>query len=172
MQYYTTAVILLFLSPSFWQQRNSENGTDVKGSPKDLSISCTVDVNTRTANVTFINRSSRTVYIQDQVNPRANYRVIITDSEGRRLKEAPLPALPPGIERPVWTSIRPKTFDPGERRTENVPLSALVQIPQEGGKFRIKIGRGLFVKWNVPWEFDPSQILWCKPIEVSLPPAK
>ena len=62
-------------------------------------------------------------------------------------------------------------LDPSQQTDERFPLSAVVELPAQGGKFQIRIGRALFSKWESN-EFDPAAILWCKPVDVVLPPVK
>lgn len=163
--------ILLLLAAaclSAWSQQGfplSSFGS--KATPADLSVSCRVNEAARIVDMTITNRTAKGVYFR-RTGPPLDYVVSIATSGGKPLvpppKRRPLP--------PVTISSTVIPLDPKEELVEKAYLSALADIPKQGGKFRIRIGRVLFSVPDDPLKPDPSEMLWCKPMDVTFPPLK
>lgn len=146
-----------------------------------MSITFDIHPESRDVEVHLVNKSSKRVQFPSvlDVDARSNYDVVTTNAEGKRLPrpQRPKPKSYGGENgKPLVTPLyRTEVFvvllDPGQQRIERFPLSAMVELPAQGGKFQIRIGRALFMKLETD-EFDPAQILWCKPVDVVLPPLK
>ena len=115
------------------------------------------------------------MYIQYTSNSdaRSNYEVVVTAQNGRRVPKAhPAPVTAgPGIRVVYESSSGLVAFDPEEKRFEKFPLSAFVELPNEG-KVNVTIGRGLFAEWNDPFKLGASQVLWCSPIRLLISSTK
>lgn len=173
-----TAILLALICRAAWcQQAADANSAGAKAAPADLAISCRIDAEERTVQVRIMNHSARKCYFQYQPSGESahlNYDVIITSMSGKRLP-APAPApRNPNPKIPVATlgEIGMIPLNPKQERIESFPISALVDVPAKGGKFNVRIGRGLFAVWEDSQKLDPSQMLWCQPEDVTFPPAK
>lgn len=143
-----------------------------RATPAALTISCRVEEATRSVTVTIANHTARKCYFQ-RSGPVTDYEVIITSMTGKRLTDIkPDPSRQSsGRElRPITVSTAMIALGPKEEYTSSFPLSYHAALPKGGGKFRIQVGQGLFFMHDDPFELDPNEIIWCKPIDVTLPP--
>lgn len=164
-----------------WCQEGKPAPSLAKATLPDMSITCDIHPESRDVEVHLVNKSSKRVWFQSvmDVDARSNYDVVATGAEGKRLPkpQRPKPKSYGGENgKPLVTPLRRTEgfvmqLDPGQQIVERFPLSAMVEMPAQGGKFKIRIGRALFLKLETD-EFDPAEILWCKPMNVILPPLK
>lgn len=137
--------------------------------PSDLSISCSIDTSTRVAQVTILNHTDKRIRLRFG-GPYMDFDADVRTTTGRRL--------PHHEDAPTWplqaraASIAIGDLVPKAQHSEKVPLEDLVDIPKAGGKFRVRIGRGLAALPNDVWQLDPKEIVWCKPMGVTFPPLK
>jgi hypothetical protein len=160
-------------SAAFCQQQPAPPPLPPPGKPSDLAMSCSVDADSRTATVTIINSASAAIEFS-RVGPRFEYEAELTGKSGGRLPRHERPPPKPGVVQ-VWQASRAGIFlDPKQQYTEEVPLGDLVDIPESGGRFRVRLGRALFAPFppTRPFHLDPSGIVWCKAIDVTFPPLK
>jgi hypothetical protein len=96
-----------------------------------------------------------------------DYEAEFTSQSGKGLPryEAPAPNKGP---RPRQASTAGLFVDPKQTLVEQIPLKFLVDIPEAGGTFHVRLGRAPVLK--NPFHLDPEEILWCKPIDVTFPP--
>lgn len=175
MRFYKAILPVAIWSVSWCQE--VRQAPPSKATPDNISISCHVNPDSRTVEVQLMNRTATRVYAQyvADVDARSNYEVIATNAEGKRLPKTERPKLRPFNSKSSYPipqmemSILLLHFDPHQQRNESFSLAARVQIPKQGGEFRIQIGRELFLKPQSE-QLDPAQILWCKPVDVVFPP--
>ena len=114
-------------------------------------MSCDVNGDERSAKVTITNRTDVRRYFRWAV-PRFDYEVIVTAPDGK-----PLPPPQPSPGQAWGGSAGPVPVDPGAAHIESFSLSDLVAIPSNGGKFKVRIGRGLFPYWEDPTGSIPQK---------------
>lgn len=154
-----------------WCQRQSPRERfDSKATPADVSIDCHVNAAERVVSVTLLSLAKQTHYVQEFGPPE--YDVVITTSAGKRLPKPESPKSTASTEYAVRGSVVQIALGPQAGYARDVPLSDFAVIPKGGGKFRVRIGRGLPSMWGDPFKPNSSEILWCKPMQVTLPRLK
>jgi hypothetical protein len=146
---------------------------ETKARPKDLRMECSIDTSSKSVSITIKNRSSKKCafqYVLSGDSAHLNYDAVVTTPDGDQLPKPKHNDAEKTKQTPV--TIIPIRLEHNQEHVEKVSLSDLVEIPDAGGTFRVRIGRGLFSLEDNPLELDPAQMLWCAPIEVTFPATK
>ena len=159
-------ITALLCAGAFGQQNVSQPITAPLARPSDLSAECHVEATTRTVTVTIINRTSGTVRLRFG-GPMVDYEVDLRSTTGERLRRQSR-----SPDRPWDASITAGNLASKGQYTEKVPLDGLVEIPNAGGTFQVRVGRGLLALRSDPTRLDPASIVWCKSVDVIFPPLK
>ncbi len=141
---------------------------------QDVSVACSADAQKRLIHVKLSNTSSVIIDIPKS-GYAVDYRVDLMDQTG-----TPVPLTevgknvgdngyrePPGSHhlRPLGSSSQFTALAPGESVTETVDLTGLYILPQEGGHFKIHMGR-IFPREDS----RKNQVSWCSLDTIELPP--
>ncbi len=159
---------LVLVCSAAWCQDQAAQYFGSKATPADLSISCRVNGEARTVTVVIGNQTEKQRYLQSwrTADDMENYEISVTTTAGKRLPPPKKPIPQFRIESATLIPLAPK-----EERTEKFALSDLVALPEKGGRFQIRIGRKLSTG-DSSSDVVPSQVLWCKPMDVTFPPLK
>lgn len=168
------ATLLLICTTAWCQDQSAAEYFGSKAAPADLNIACRVDEANRSAEVTITNKTDKRCYFV-RSGSLTDYKATAATRAGRPLSELTveqaLRQAKPGskyLNMSISSTMIP--LGPKEKYTASFPLSDHIVIPKEGGTFRVRVAQVLFSLPSRLTEPDPSETIWCKPIEVTFPP--